>query len=1096
MPIKKDNNGNRKSVFATGGFNQNVTKKESVGHYAASSATKGIKLAQFAGGSDSRITMTQPMFSSPLHTPQNWQTPSKRREIYQQCRHFYRTEPKIGAGIDFYSQFSMNNFKLECKSKKTLKIFEKIAKDLRINHWSKLISHEYFMLGDVFVFTEIECPACNGTGMDKEGKVCNHPDGTIKRIIVLNPDWIEVKQSVLAGDPVIVLVPDEELKTIVSKRDPKEIYDRLPKKLIELVTSGKPIQLSNRCVSHLKHNECPYADYGVSLIQRLLTMLAYKTKLITANWIVAERLILPIRVVKIGDKDRPATAEDIADVGNQLSMVANDPNQTLVTHHAFEYEWYGACFPEDENIEVFTENGWKKHQDIQENEKLGTINSLTGKLELQNYIEKFEYDYDSDIYGGLYNFKSKRMNIPVTPNHRMFTRKSLKHNYEIIQSQDVKGHYKMLSQIEWDGFIPENLPYMNIDKLKHLALEEFLEFSGYYLSEGHLQIERNKGLSEGKQVRAVGITQKKYSKCYSKIDKIVSTVYPSYSIHSDTRGPIDIDTFVVNSADIARFMDKEFGHGSGEKSIPKWILELPKKYLQIMFDSMMLGDGNVIKMNCGSKYKYSTKSKKLADNVFDIVMKLGFSPKISLENGNQLKQRGACYRIFWTDSKSVNEQQIGRIERLPYKGKVWCYSVPNKLLVVRFYGRMFVIGNSGKIHNITAELEFVGKEILDGLMLNQSLLNGEMTSYSSAQVGVETLIRRLEGWRSSLAEWIESRIFLPIAMMRGFVDEEESAELGETVYLYPKIKWNDLNLRDNSSQLQMLMQLQDKNLISIQTLLSEFDLNYDHEVEKMREEQMMMSSLPGAAAGGGGGGMGGGPPMPPMGGGGGGGGGPPGMDLGGGPGGPPPGGDMGAPPGGDMGAGAAPPAGGPPGTATAGSIPSNFKITKRGKGAKEPEAAPVPPPTFIKLTKLEQQMHKIIQSAKIPLQLYGQYQVKVAGQDQPYLMDFAFPTLGIAIEADGAAWHENVESKTRDNERDKALANYGWRVLRFKEKAIEQNPGEVAKMILAHVKDAEKRKHKRKASGESLIKEASNFTEMYKVEMENDMGWIFYIEEK
>jgi Cys-tRNA synthase (O-phospho-L-seryl-tRNA:Cys-tRNA synthase) len=77
-------------------------------------------------------------------------------------------------------------------------------------------------------------------------------------------------------------------------------------------------------------------------MRRLFTVLAYKTKIMTANWIVAERLILPIRVVTVGDKERPATAEDVQDTVNQLAAVANDPNLTIVTHHNFKYDYFGA----------------------------------------------------------------------------------------------------------------------------------------------------------------------------------------------------------------------------------------------------------------------------------------------------------------------------------------------------------------------------------------------------------------------------------------------------------------------------------------------------------------------------------------------------------------------------------------------------------------------------------------------------------------------------------------------------------------------------------------------------------------------------------
>ena len=56
----------------------------------------------------SQVTYTQPQFYSPLHTPQNWQIPAKRREVYQWLRYFAENEPKVAAALDFYSCFEPN----------------------------------------------------------------------------------------------------------------------------------------------------------------------------------------------------------------------------------------------------------------------------------------------------------------------------------------------------------------------------------------------------------------------------------------------------------------------------------------------------------------------------------------------------------------------------------------------------------------------------------------------------------------------------------------------------------------------------------------------------------------------------------------------------------------------------------------------------------------------------------------------------------------------------------------------------------------------------------------------------------------------------
>ena len=445
--------------------------------------------AQFGGSGPS---VTPPMFFSPMHTPQNWQTPSKRKEIYQWARFYYENEPKVAAGVDFYSQFPMNGFKLDCRNREILRYYEELIKELKLHYWLRLISHEYFLLGDVFPFLEIDCNECGGKGVKPDGKPCNHPDGKFKSITILNPDYVNVKDSPFPDQRDYELIADEELKKTVATREPRGVFDRLPEEFKKMVASGQPIPLSKRSVSHIKHSECAYGKYGTSMLRRLFTILAYKTKLMTANWIIAERLILPVRVVKVGDKDRPAGPEDIAETQAQMSAIANDPNITIVTHHAFDYEWHGA---------------------------------------------------------------------------------------------------------------------------------------------------------------------------------------------------------------------------------------------------------------------------------------------------------------------------------------------------------------DGKIHNIDSAMEMIGKEILDGLMLNQAILNGEMQGYAGAAVGIEILIKRLDSWRAALADWVMEHIFKPTAMMQGFIDEEKSKELNKTVYLYPTISWDDLQLRDKSSRLQMLMQLFDKGLISAELLLEEFDIDYDQETERKRDEQKCIGRM-------------------------------------------------------------------------------------------------------------------------------------------------------------------------------------------------------------------------------------------------------------
>jgi len=72
---------------------------------------------------------------------------------------------------------------------------------------------------------------------------------------------------------------------------------------------------------------------------------------------------------------------------------------------------------------------------------------------------------------------------------------------------------------------------------------------------------------------------------------------------------------------------------------------------------------------------------------------------------------------------------------------------------------------------------------------------------------------------------------------------------------------------------------------------------------------------------------------------------------------------------------------------------------------------------------------------------------------QGYFVDFAFPDLRLAIEADGAAYHSG-EAHERDRKRDWILQNAGWSVKRFHGSTINARAGNCAYVIRREVESA------------------------------------------
>jgi very-short-patch-repair endonuclease len=72
---------------------------------------------------------------------------------------------------------------------------------------------------------------------------------------------------------------------------------------------------------------------------------------------------------------------------------------------------------------------------------------------------------------------------------------------------------------------------------------------------------------------------------------------------------------------------------------------------------------------------------------------------------------------------------------------------------------------------------------------------------------------------------------------------------------------------------------------------------------------------------------------------------------------------------------------------------------------------------------------------------------------QGYFVDFAFPDVRLAVEADGAAFHSG-EARQRDRKRDWILGNAGWTVKRFHGSTLHSRAPNCAFVVKREVETA------------------------------------------
>lgn len=243
------------------------------------------------------------------------------------CRHFYNTEAIPAAVIDLYASLPITGYKIECQNPHVRKSMEDMIKRLKIRKICQGIALEYFMIGDVFVLSEL----------DDEHK-------TWKRLVILNPDQIEVRRNVLADEPVIEMIPDQELQRIIFDQQPPELYQYfrtfLPD-VIKAVKAGKNIPIDPSHITHFKHMPTPYGVYGTPLLKRIFKTLMYKEMIRRAQFVIAERYVTPLKIFKLGTIDEPPPQEEIDAMQAQLDAVLNDPSLVLVTTQRLTADWQG-----------------------------------------------------------------------------------------------------------------------------------------------------------------------------------------------------------------------------------------------------------------------------------------------------------------------------------------------------------------------------------------------------------------------------------------------------------------------------------------------------------------------------------------------------------------------------------------------------------------------------------------------------------------------------------------------------------------------------------------------------------------------------------
>ena len=342
-----------------------------------------------------------------------------------------------------------------------------------------------------------------------------------------------------------------------------------------------------------------------------------------------------------------------------------------------------ACYSED--TEVLTETGWKKYAEVKE-EKIAQYNPKDRTIQFLPHKGLYTYDYNSKMY----HFKNGKNDILVTPNHKMLAREFSQKNLRAIEAQNLDYNY--IKFVNSGDYIGKEKKYFVLPAIKHkqnrrhpkyvhqhidkkIFMDLWLEFLGYYLTEGGIETAPTIGIVQRK-----GENAEKIKRCLTKLTSIMGCSLSKIDCKKYIR-------YKITQTQLYEYL-KNLGKNCYFKKSNLNFSLLSKRQLKILFEALLLGDGS------SDKKYFSVTSKELSDELQIIAHLIGKSAPqhIHYLEGSR-KNRKTMFRVSISNETepSIRKRDIKIID---YTGKVFCFSTETGFFITRRNGKIAIQGNT------------------------------------------------------------------------------------------------------------------------------------------------------------------------------------------------------------------------------------------------------------------------------------------------------------------------------------------------------------------------------------------------------------------
>jgi len=383
------------------------------------------------------------------------------------------------------------------------------------------------------------------------------------------------------------------------------------------------------------------------------------------------------------------------------------------------------CFSEDTEV-LTVVDGLKLLKDCKVGELVYSINQQTEEVEIKPITHMYEQKYKGDMI----HFKDRNKDLIVTPNHDMLVKSLPNSKIRKVKAENVKSGYypkskpidglksnfinmKQFSKKDDLWFIKKDNPYYNRRKdgglvynrnrtihnsIKgynkqingkwffqryprdmlidiNMLTNDLFYLIGIVIAEGcKCIIKQTNGKGEGSY--RIAISQRKDINpiIWKNIKECLDNLNIRYSICGNC--------FYISSKFWYDFFS--FFKNSYECEIPDWVWKYDVSHLEHLHKGLYDGDGNK------EKYRYTTASKQLRDDMIKLNLHLGYRCYYTQEERNGKKY----WRIYRTTVGSYRKGVSFYRIKNPTNKIVCCSVADNATLMAGRNGRLLWSGNS------------------------------------------------------------------------------------------------------------------------------------------------------------------------------------------------------------------------------------------------------------------------------------------------------------------------------------------------------------------------------------------------------------------